>query len=481
MNRDIRWYDYITINIYWFALTTRAQVLTPLIVPVLVQRFVGESVKGAYVGRMRLWALMVALLMQALMGLLSDHSTLRWGRRRPFIALGTLGELVVFALIGAASGLQGITGYWVLFALYTVSMVSSNTAHAATQGLIPDLVPEHLRGRFSGVKALLELPVPLIFTSFVVAELVAAGNLWGALITLMAVLVVCAAITMLAPERPPTGPHEPLDWQPFVRLALMTGAFTVVILAAGAGVNAAMAGLASLSGGVGALLRIAVGLGGMALAVLIGVWLSVTLSLGEESTHQRSFTWWVTNRLAFMVASTNLSSFMLYFLQERFTDLTGEQAAGPAARVMMFVGIFIMVTAVPSGWLADRLGKRLLVAASSVIAAGGVALILLVPTMPMLYVGGSLIGAAVGLFYSANWALGTEIVPQARAGHYLGISNLAGAGSGAIGAYIGGPIADAHGYVLLFTIYGAMLLLAMGALLGIDARFGRPIARRVTA
>jgi hypothetical protein len=37
MQRVIRWYDYITINIYWFALTARSQVLTPLVIPLLVQ------------------------------------------------------------------------------------------------------------------------------------------------------------------------------------------------------------------------------------------------------------------------------------------------------------------------------------------------------------------------------------------------------------------------------------------------------------
>ena len=36
MNRPIRWYDYITININWFALTTRSQVLVPLVIPLLV-------------------------------------------------------------------------------------------------------------------------------------------------------------------------------------------------------------------------------------------------------------------------------------------------------------------------------------------------------------------------------------------------------------------------------------------------------------
>ncbi len=467
MNREIRWYDYLSINIYWFALTTRSQVLTPLIVPLLVQRYVGEAVKGAYVGRIRLWALMVALLMQALMGLLSDRSTLRWGRRRPFILIGTLGEVVVLTLIGVIAGLEGMTGYRVFFAVYILSMIASNTAHAATQGLIPDLVPPDKRGRFSGVKALLELPVPLVFSSFVVADMVAAGNLWGALFTLMAVLVICAVLAMWAPETAHPGPAAPLDWQPLIRLALMTAVFTVVILGTGAVVHRLTEGVTVLAGNGGGLTVLLAGVLGIGFAVLAGVWLSVTVSLGDEARQHRSFTWWVVNRLAFLVASTNLASFMLYYLQERFPELAGEKAAGPASRVIMFVGVFIMVTAVPSGWLADRFGKRALVVASSLIAAAGTFLILLVPTMSTLYVGGCFIGAAIGLFYSANWALGTEIVPQDQAGRFLGLSNLAGAGAGAVGAYIGGPIADAHGYVLLFTIYGIMFLLAVLALFGV--------------
>jgi hypothetical protein len=47
-------------------------------------------------------------------------------------------------------------------------------------------------------------------------------------------------------------------------------------------------------------------------------------------------------------------------------------------------------------------------------------------------------------------------------------SNLAGAGAGAIGAYIGGPIADSVGYGLLFSIYGALFLLAVAALRGVQ-------------
>jgi MFS family permease len=478
MNRAIRWYDYITINGYWFALTSRAQVLTPLIIPLLVQSFVGEEVKGAAVGRMRLWALMIAVLVQALMGMLSDRSTSRWGRRRPFIVIGTLGELAVLTSIGFASSMAGMSGYRTLFLLYMLSMLSSNTAHAAMQGLIPDLVPEEKRGRFSGVKALLELPLPLVFVSVVVASLIGAGNLWGALLALMAVLIICTLVTLLVPEQPLPGPPLPLDPKPFLRLILMTGVFTLIILGMGALVNAVLHLPLQLASHLVVVLIGLAGLVGMGVAVGLGVWVSIRIGAGPELRQHPSFTWWVMNRLAFLVAGINLSAFMVYFLQERFTDLQGERAAGPAATAIMLVGVFIVLTALPGGWLADRTGRKSLVAGSGILAALGTFGVVYVPHLTAVYVGACLAGAAIGLFYSANWALGTDIVPQDQAGRYLGLSNLAGAGAGAIGAYIGGPIADNLGYGLLFTIYGMLFLLSIVALMGITEKRNRPATRR---
>lgn len=178
MNRPIRWYDYLTINIYWLGLTAISQTMTPLVVPLLVQRFVGEAEKGTYYGMLRLWQLMAALLIQALMGMLSDHSPFRWGRRRPFILLGTIGSLIVIGLIGFSAGMEGMDGYWFLFSMILLLMVSANTSHSAQQGLIPDLVPTESRGRFSAVKAILEIPIPIILVGFTVGKFVKAGNLW---------------------------------------------------------------------------------------------------------------------------------------------------------------------------------------------------------------------------------------------------------------------------------------------------------------
>ena len=468
MKRPLRWHDYFTINIYWFSLTTRAQTLTPLIIPLLVQRFVGEAVKGSYMGRVRLWALMMAVLAQALMGLLSDRCTSRWGRRRPFILLGTLGELGVFVLIGlVATTMEGMAGFWVLAALYIGSMLSSNTAHAATQGLIPDLVPLESRGRFSGVKSLLELPLPLVFVSLVIGKLVTGGALWGALIVLATVSVVCTLITMLAPEQRLQQEPAPLNWQPLLRLLLMTATFTAIILGLGALAKLTLRLPTTLSDGFRDVVRGLVAFLTMGAAIVAGVWASVRISIGEEIRRNRSFVWWVVNRLAFLVGATNLSAFMLYFLQERFPELAGPKAAAPATSMMMVVGLLILLAAIPSGYLADRLGRKTLTGAAGILAAIGLLLVVLLPHMWGLYVGGGMIGVATGLFYTANWALGTELVPQEQAGRFLGLSNLAGAGAGAIGAYIGGPLADHTGYLLLFVVYGAMFVLSSLALLGI--------------
>ena len=179
MKRAFHWYDSLTINSFWFALTARSQMLSALLIPLLVQQFMGEAAKGMYLGRMRLWSLMTALLAQAVMGMLSDRSTSRWGRRRPFILAGVLGESLVLILMGFAVGMQGLDGYIFLFILYLLSSLFSNTAQSAVQGLIPDVVPHDKRGITSGVKALFEVPLPMIFISLVLAKWSAEATLMG--------------------------------------------------------------------------------------------------------------------------------------------------------------------------------------------------------------------------------------------------------------------------------------------------------------
>jgi len=479
MARAPRWYDIITINIFYLGLATLTQTFVPMLLPLLVQQFVGETQQGAYFGRMRLWALMVALLSQALMGMLSDRCTLRWGRRRPFIFGGALMDVLVLAAIGLTAQLSGMAGYRVLFVLYILLQFFSNTAHSAQQSFIPDLIPADQRGRFSGVKALFEVPIPVVLVSFTIARLIGTGAMWGGLLVLMAVLFLAMLLAMFVPELPLRVQPPPLDWQPFLRLLLMTGFFTVVILLMGEVVVWSGQWLVGVES-VFVLVAVMglLGFAAMSIAVVVGVGGSVRLSIGTEKMRAlSSFVWWVISRLAFLVSVTNLGGFVLYFLQGRL-GFTRESAAGPASQMMMLVGICILLSALPAGWLVDRIGRKKVTAWSGLIAAIGTVITLFATNLTLVFVGASIIGIATGVFYTASWALGTSLVPQDEAGRYLGISNLAGAGAGAVGAYIGGPVADFFtrhtaeihglGYMVIFAIYGLLFLLSTVLLLKVQ-------------
>jgi MFS family permease len=96
------------------------------------------------------------------------------------------------------------------------------------------------------------------------------------------------------------------------------------------------------------------------------------------------------------------------------------------------------------------------------------------PNLGLIYLVGAILGLATGLFMTANWALGTRLVPPQEAGRYLGISNLAGAGAGMIGTGIGGPVADflngyrpGLGYFAIFAGYALLFLLSVVSLRGV--------------
>lgn len=455
---SLRWYDYLPININWFAITLRSQVLAGLVVPLLVQTFVGEAQKGTYFGTLRLWGLMVALLAQALFGLLSDRSRLRWGRRRPFIFIGAVLEAFVILGLAWVASLEGLTGYAILFTAYIASMVLANLSHAATQGLIPDVVPPEKRGIASGLKMLLEIPLPLVLVGLVIAPMVSRGNLLLALSVTAATILLCMGLTLLVREKPLETTPPPLDWKPFLSLVLMTGIFTATVLGLGEAVRLVIAALPNAS-------HLAFGMLGviaMTIAVVAGIFLALTVHLDPSVRQNRPFVWFIISRLAALVAINNISSFLLYFFQEKF-GMPREQAVSLAGQIPMVLGGFVIVFGLISGWLADRIDRRLLTTIGGLIGALGVVVMILGPTLPLMYVAAAVIGLAYALFNVSSWALGTQIIPQERAGEFLGLQNLAGAGAGAIGAYIGGRIADHSGYLLLMGMFGVMFLLSAGA------------------
>ena len=43
VKKPLKWYDAISMNVIYLGITLRSQTLTPLIVPLLIQQFVGDE------------------------------------------------------------------------------------------------------------------------------------------------------------------------------------------------------------------------------------------------------------------------------------------------------------------------------------------------------------------------------------------------------------------------------------------------------
>jgi len=273
-------------------------------------------------------------------------------------------------------------------------------------------------------------------------------------------------------------PNTPF-WPPMLRVLGMLGGLLAGGLAGlvGGGVVGGLVGLVTwIFSNRTIALSVGIGVGGavaMIVAVLVGVWAGCFGTLGREARQRSSFVWWIANRLMFLAAVTSLQGSVFYFVMYAF-KLSAEAAASLSGTLTTVIGVFILLTALASGWLSDRLGRRRLVILSGIIAAVGNAVLLItiwVPQLAIVYVAGSIIGLATGLFMTANWALGTDLVPAGEAGRYLGISNLAGAGAGIVGSGIGGLVADAinHyylglGYFAIFAAYAVLFALSSVAL-----------------
>jgi MFS family permease len=467
--KRLRWIDLISLNLFWLGLNIRNTAVGTFIMPYLVEQYAPANWINTSLSVMRTAGLIIAMLIQPAAGLISDRSTSRFGRRRPYILIGVLLDLVFLAAIGLS------WNYWTLLVAVLLIQFSSNISHGPLQGLIPDMVPENERGRASAVKAIFEL-APIILVGLTIARLLAGKHLGWAIIATGAGLLITALVTIFAVKEQPLKekPNIPF-WPPMLRVLGMLAGILLGAVAGlvGGGLIGGIAGLIAwpLAGQTTAK-AIAVGLGGviaMIVAVVVGVWAGSLTTIGKEARQKSSFIWWIVNRLMFLAAITSLQGFALYFLMYAF-KITPEQSAGLTGTLTFIIGIFILISAVLAGWLADRIGHKLLVGLSGILAAVGGSLLLgtiWLPNLSLIYVAGTILGVATGLFMTANWAMGTNLVPPEEAGRYLGISNLAGAGAGMIGAGIGGPVADylnlstpGLGYFAIFAAYVVLFALS---------------------
>lgn len=369
----------LVLNAYWVGLSFMWNSIHPILLPAVLLNYVPDAKKNTYLGLLTFVGLIIAMVVQPVTGALSDKWRSRFGRRRPLIVLGTLFDFVFLSILAWAGGLT-----W-LFIGYIGLQFSSNIAHGPLQGLLPDRVPQSQLGVASSLKTFMDM-LSLILASLLAGRLLDPVTRDPALIMLvvMGLLAVAASITVFGVREEPS----------------LQGIEEQGIEERGQG----------------------------------GSIDPFRIDFREHS----SYWWLIAERMLFLIGIYGLQVFAQYYLQDvlRVPDpprQTGDLLAALTLTLVLLVLI--------GGWLTDKYGARRILAIGTFIASGGMFLMLFATDMRGLIVFGSVLGAGIGLFLTSNWALANSLAPREEAGKYLGLTNLATAGSAAL-SRLEGPALD---------------------------------------
>ena len=133
---------WLGINAIWGGMGTVIQERVPELVPA------GQS--GFYLALLAIVTIVIAIITQPTIGAISDYTISRWGRRKPYIAIGA--TLDVVFLVGVATSQTYVTLVAFLFLL----QFSSNFAQGPFQGYVPDLVPAKQVGLASALVGMMQ-------------------------------------------------------------------------------------------------------------------------------------------------------------------------------------------------------------------------------------------------------------------------------------------------------------------------------------
>ncbi len=196
------------VSLFWLPLSMLSDGFNSLLLPARLLGEAQDASKATTLGLLTFGGLLAALLVQPFAGELADRARRGPGRRAVLIA-GTALLAPALAVFGEAPGIVGLA------VGYLLVQVAAGVAQAAFQGLLPDLVPQQLRGLASGLRGLFDLGGALLaFVLF--GQLLASGSVRPALLAIAALSVVVLALTLALVAEPTCIPHtSPSSWRTF--------------------------------------------------------------------------------------------------------------------------------------------------------------------------------------------------------------------------------------------------------------------------
>ena len=368
----------LRLSVYWLGLIAVINGIGVILQERIKDLVPDPTIQYTTLGLIQGAGVVIAVLVQPMAGSVSDYTISRFGRRKPYILVGTLLDVLFLVGIATSNTVLAVGAFVVLL------QFSANFAQGPFQGYVPELVPASQVGLASGLVGL--------FT--VLGVVVGTG---------------------------------------IASIGLAIGDFTIPTIALGVIELVTMLSLFfRLDEGRAARDRAGKS------------WTSVAMEAwARDVLKERSFIFLVASRFFVLGGGAFLVGLLVPYL-ERAQGITdpGERAL----LILVSTGIVALCTAVstiPAARIADRYGRKRVIYVACLIAAIGMTVCAVAPSIPVFIGGAILMGIGLGSFLAVDWALMTDIIPKESSGRYMGISNVATATNGVISAFIGGVLIDA--------------------------------------
>ena len=342
---------------------------------------------------------LLALITNPVAGALSDRTTSRFGRRRPWLFVGGLVSALALGLMLSGQSVLAIGLGWGFF------QVSSNFILAALSAIVPDQVPDGQRGGVSAIVGL-ALTVGNIVGAILIGQVLKTAALSYAVVIAL-VLVVFIGYTLILREKVlPKGAVPSFHLRSFLK-------------------NFWVNPLDHPDFGWAWLTRF---------LTILGYFLAFGY-----------FTYYLQD----VIHYTRL--------------FPGQSVVQGTSTVTIIMTLVSLVSTLAGGFLSDRFHRRkIFVFIASAVMAVGLLSIAIIPTWTSLLAGAATLGLGFGMYTAVDLALITQVLPSANnRAKDLGIINIANTLPQSLGPVIAAfIIGSTHSYALLFIVGGVVALLS---------------------
>jgi MFS family permease len=356
----MRAWQQAALSLYWFATNAHWTAILITLLPLQAELIGGSEFKGTTLGQILAIGALASMIVAPLFGAWSDRVRTRWGRRKPFVVAGTIGNVLgLLALAYIPSAPSALVPY--ILAFIWIELFN-NLATAPYSGLIPDMVVPEQRGSASGWMGLMLMLGNFLggITGLVLGAIGGISAAYVAIAFIMIAGMLATVLTVVEPE-PPVVP--PFRWAAFIHGLL-------------------------------------------------------------EPFKSRDFSWVFWTRFLVTLGTFTVQSFLLFYMQDVIAggaetfDYTffGVKLANDAASATSFFVLPLLLGAILSslaaGVLSDRYGRKLMVYISGGLQALVVLIFLFSTSFATAVIMGFIFGLGYGAYQAVDWALASDVLPS---------------------------------------------------------------------